>query len=153
MKITTTFKTKRNYSPVIKINDEKYFCLDKGTLQVYRTCTDPNELFEVNPYDIDFDFTKFLQKNEEIVNDSISTVNKVKGQLNEFRDKINFIQKTLNIPDIYNHCIFLSEQRKKEAAIEEKKRIQSEAKSVGLTVKEYLNFMGIIRAKNFKNFA
>lgn len=150
MQITTTFKTKRNYSPVLKINDQKFLCLDKDTLRVYRTCTDINELDIIEPYTIDFNFTYLLQSYDEDVKMWSSKFVERDKKVMELRDHINFIEKTLNIPSIYNHCLKLKEKQDKEAAIAEKKRIQDTAKGLRLTVKEYQNFIGIIKAKNFK---
>lgn len=150
MQITTTFRTKRNGSPVIKINDEKYLCLDRNTFKVYRTCTDINELDIIEPYTIDFNFTYLLQSYDEDVKKWSNMFMERDKKVSELMEKIYFIEKTLNIPSIYNHCLRLKEKQDKEAAIAEKKRVQDTAKSLGLTVKEYQNFIDIIKSKNFK---
>lgn len=149
MQITTTFKTKRNYSPVLKINDQKFLCLDKDTLRVYRTCTDINELFETEPFIIDFDFPKLLERNEKDMKELQYLFSKKDKEVSELKDEIYFIEKTLNIPSIYEHCLKLKLKQDKEVETQRKKTISLNAKKHGLSIKEYENFISIIKAKNF----
>lgn len=149
MKITTIYRTKRNGSPVIKIEDNKFLCLDPYTGECYRTCTNFDELDQVPEYELSFKFERLLELSEKRGQDYSLSLMREQKEKNDLLDKLRFCGEVLHLPNIYNYCVNLKEQKEKEVEKLRIKNLKDAAKSLKIPFSQYEYFL---RGTNFLQF-